>query len=186
MYTNMRSIGSVKSNKGLLKKGIILAASIYFAGIVSHSQNACPIGSATITVKCPTENEYETMGIPTVNGSTFTWYKNGARVAGPLPGDGQPTSFGFAVRTSSDAGQYTVEENLPNGSKICRFNQVVQVTALPVSQTLTGAGPLCPGSIRTLTITATQPNVTYGLYKDGGLWESQHSTGTGPLNFDVY
>jgi hypothetical protein len=179
------SITSVIRTNFRIRLVLLFVSFILFTG-KAYTQNNCPIGSADTEIKCPTENEYETMGIPTLGGSTYTWYKNGVRLAGPLPGDGQPTSFGFALRTSSDAGHYTVEENLPNGTHICRFNQLVQITTLPLAQTLTGGGPLCPGPIRTLTIAATQPNVTYGLYKDGGLWESKHSTGTGPLSFDIY
>ncbi len=168
------------SDSGLKKSLVLLLFLSIFLSEKTYSQTACSIGQAQIEIHCPTQSMV--MGIGTVTGATFTWYKDGVRLAGPLPGDGNPTSFGFALRTTDDAGHYTVERT--QGSTVtCEFNKIVQVISLPAAQTLTGGGPLCNGE-KILSLVSSESNVTYNLLRTGDVyWAGIQGTGTGPLNF---
>src|SRR5215813_12611723 len=103
LTTNSRTI-----IKNTFQKVMILLCVVFIFLKPGFSQNACGTPAVGDTlINCPAESVV--MGIPTITGATFTWYKNGVRLAGPLPGDGNPTSFGFALRSASDNGHYTVE-----------------------------------------------------------------------------
>jgi hypothetical protein len=162
-----------------IKSILLFAGFLFFAGKAT-SQNACPIGSAFVNNVCPTQSQF--MGVSTPTGATYTWYKDGATIAGPLPGDGGSTSFGFEINSALNAGHYYVEKN-QGGVFTCLQNVNVVFTPLPSSQTLNGSGPLCGGQ-KILSIAGSEVNVTYELLLDNSpTGKTINSVSTGAKNF---
>jgi len=98
------------------------------------------------------------------NGGTYIWRKNGTI-------DATLTTQAIILNTAAQSGSYTVtvrDGNAPNCTSGQSTAQVVTITALPATPTLTTSGNLvCAGTNVTLTSSAAPNGGTYIWYKNG-------------------
>jgi hypothetical protein len=124
------------------------------------------------------------IGIPeTAPDQTYTWYRNGVAVKGPKQGSGNAESLEFALRSSTETGNYKVITIKP-GCAPTEFGNVTVALTGPARQKLNG-GVICNYGVDevNLILGGSQVGVVYQLHYYGSPIGAPINGTGGPLNF---